>query len=80
MEPFQRLHGTRTTHGSGNGLGLAIVGAIAAAHHATLIAEPRPGGGLTVEVTFPSTSLDTKQIDAITQQPALGTSRGASSL
>jgi signal transduction histidine kinase len=80
LEPFQRLHGTRTTHGSGNGLGLAIVGAIAAAHHATLIAEPRPGGGLTVEVTFPSTSHDTKQIDAITQQPALGTSRGASSL
>jgi signal transduction histidine kinase len=53
LQPFQRLHGTRTTHGSGNGLGLAIVGAIAAAHHATLSAQPYPGGGLRVEVTFP---------------------------
>ena len=55
LQPFQRLHRTRTTHASGNGLGLAIVDAIAAAHRATLTAHPRPGGGLTVEVTFPST-------------------------
>jgi signal transduction histidine kinase len=53
LQPFQRLHGTRTTHGSGHGLGLAIVSAIATAHGATLTAQPRPGGGLTVEVTFP---------------------------
>jgi len=53
LQPFQRLHGTRTTHNSGNGLGLAIVDAIAAAHRATLTAQPRPDGGLTVEVTFP---------------------------
>ena len=53
LQPFQRLHGTRTTHASGNGLGLAIVDAIAAAHRATLTAQPRPDGGLTVEVTFP---------------------------
>jgi len=77
LQPFQRLHGTRTTHGSGNGLGLAIVDAIARAHRATLTAQPRPGGGLTVEVTFPSTSLDAKQFDATTQRPALETSRGA---
>ncbi len=50
LQPFQRLHGTRTTHVGGNGLGLAIVHAIAAAHGATLNAGPRPGGGLTVEV------------------------------
>jgi signal transduction histidine kinase len=54
LQPFQRLHGTRTSHTNGNGLGLAIVNAIAAAHRATLTAQPRPGGGLTVEVTFPS--------------------------
>ncbi len=77
LQPFQRLHGTRTTHASGNGLGLAIVNAIAAAHRATLTAQPRPGGGLTVEVTFPSTSLHAKQIEATTQRPALETSRGA---
>ncbi len=71
LQPFQRLHGTRTTHTSGNGLGLAIVDAITAAHRATLTAQPRPGGGLTVEVTFPSTSLDVTQITAITQRPAL---------
>ncbi len=53
LQPFQRLHGTRTNHASGNGLGLAIVDAIAAAHRATLSTQPRPDGGLTVEVTFP---------------------------
>ncbi len=62
LQPFQRLHGTRTNHASGNGLGLAIVDAIAAAHNAALTAQPRQGGGLTVEVTFPSTSLDAKQV------------------
>jgi signal transduction histidine kinase len=77
LEPFQRLHGTRTAHGGGNGLGLAIVDAIATAHHATLSAEPRPGGGLTVEVTFPSTSLDVKQINTTTQRPARQTSTDA---
>ncbi len=57
LQPFQRLNGARTTHGSGNGLGLAIVAAIAAAHRATLTAHARPDGGLTVEVIFlPMTS------------------------
>jgi signal transduction histidine kinase len=75
LQPFQRLHGTRTTRGSGNGLGLAIVDAIAAAHRATLTAQPRPGGGLTVEVAFPPTSLDAKQVNtptAETASPAAG--------
>jgi signal transduction histidine kinase len=62
LQPFQRLHGTRTTHCSGNGLGLAIVDAIAAAHRATLSAQPRPGGGLTVEVAFSSMPPDGKHI------------------
>jgi signal transduction histidine kinase len=56
LQPFQRLHGTRTNHAAGNGLGLAIVDAIAAAHRATLTIQPRPDGGLVVEVTFPSTT------------------------
>ena len=46
-------HGTRTNHASGNGLGLAIVDAIAAAHRATLTAQPRPGGGLTSKSLSP---------------------------
>jgi signal transduction histidine kinase len=63
LQPFQRLHGTRTNHASGNGLGLAIVDAIAVAHRAMLTAQPRADGGLTVEVAFPSTALDATQID-----------------
>ncbi len=77
LQPFQRLHGTRTTHCSSNGLGLAIVNAIAAAHRATLSTQPRPGGGLTVEVIFPSTSLDGKQSNGTAPRPALEASRGA---
>jgi signal transduction histidine kinase len=69
LQPFQRLHGTRTTHASGNGLGLAIVDAIAAAHRATLTAQPRPGGGLTVEVAFPSMPLDAKHIRPLGPAP-----------
>jgi len=33
---------------------LSIVRAIAAAHGATITAEPRPGGGLAIDVTFPA--------------------------
>jgi signal transduction histidine kinase len=53
LQPFQRLHGTRTNHASGNGLGLAIVNAIATAHHANLALDPQPKGGLRIEVSFP---------------------------
>ncbi|HTU77885.1 MAG TPA: HAMP domain-containing sensor histidine kinase [Solirubrobacteraceae bacterium] len=69
LQPFQRLHGTRTAHGSGNGLGLAIAAAIAAAHRATLTVQPLPGGGLTVEVTIPCASLELEPIDATTRRP-----------
>jgi signal transduction histidine kinase len=55
FEPFQRLDGARTSHNHGHGLGLSIVQAIAKAHHAELIAKPRPGGGLAVELSFPLT-------------------------
>lgn len=52
FEPFQRMH--RTADDGHHGLGLSIVRAIATAHAATVKADPRPGGGLVIEVTFPS--------------------------
>ena len=55
FEPFQRL-AERTGHNNGHGLGLSIVRAIATAHHATLHASPARGGGLAIDVTFPSAS------------------------
>jgi signal transduction histidine kinase len=52
FEPFQRMR--RTADDGHHGLGLSIVRAIATAHAATLGAAPRPGGGLVIEVLFPS--------------------------
>lgn len=51
LEPFRR-GGTQRT-GDGYGLGLAVVHAVAQAHGARLDLQPRPDGGLTVEVVFP---------------------------
>jgi signal transduction histidine kinase len=52
-EPFHRLNGNRIgTRGAG--LGLSIVAAIATAHDAELQVDPRPDGGLDVEVRFPA--------------------------
>jgi signal transduction histidine kinase len=54
FQPFQRLGVQRVrATADGYGLGLAIVRAIAGAHGADVVAAPRPGGGLTVTVTFP---------------------------
>ncbi|MGO9501585.1 MAG: sensor histidine kinase [Streptosporangiaceae bacterium] len=53
FQPFRQLGTQRIRHGNGHGLGLAIVRAIAYAHHATITASPRPRGGLDIEVTFP---------------------------
>jgi signal transduction histidine kinase len=55
FEPFQRLGTQRIQRGTGHGLGLAIVRAIASVHNAPITATARPDGGLTVEVTFPET-------------------------
>ncbi|MBQ1092839.1 HAMP domain-containing sensor histidine kinase [Streptomyces sp. B93] len=52
FEPFRRLVPDRTA-GTGHGLGLSIAASIVASHHATLSAEPRPAGGLTVRLGFP---------------------------
>ncbi|MGI9005390.1 MAG: sensor histidine kinase [Streptosporangiaceae bacterium] len=53
FQPFQRLGAERIRHTGGHGLGLAIVRAIAGAHGATLTASARPGGGLSISVSFP---------------------------
>lgn len=59
FEPFRGLGADRTAPSGGHhGLGLSIVRAIATAHHATLLAEARPEGGLAVEVMFPLRGAD----------------------
>lgn len=52
-EPFRRLGADRTRSEDGVGLGLAIVAAIATAHHGTLDLRARPQGGLTAIVELP---------------------------
>ncbi|GIG68863.1 sensor histidine kinase [Phytomonospora endophytica] len=54
FQPFQRLAPERRGHRDGHGLGLAIVSAVARAHHADLSATPMPGGGLAVTVRWPA--------------------------
>jgi signal transduction histidine kinase len=54
--PFQRLgaaRGVNTGQRDGQGLGLSIVSAIAAAHGADLKGRARPDGGLHIELRFP---------------------------
>jgi signal transduction histidine kinase len=57
-EPFMRPGGTRLLHTEGYGLGLAIVRAVAEAHHAELRVRARAQGGLAVDVTFPPQTID----------------------
>ena len=52
FQPFQRL-GPRPASRDSHGLGLSIVRAIATAHAATITAQPQPGGGLAIDITFP---------------------------
>jgi signal transduction histidine kinase len=53
FEPFRRRTADRTDQGSGAGLGLSIVRSITTAHGGTVRAQPRPGGGLIVEIDLP---------------------------
>jgi signal transduction histidine kinase len=53
FQPFQRLGARPARRDGGHGLGLSIVRAIATAHAAAIITQPRPGGGLAIDVTFP---------------------------
>jgi signal transduction histidine kinase len=53
-QPFRRAGPDRTSAaGTGVGLGLSIVAAIAATHHGTVDLHARPDGGLRVTVTLP---------------------------
>jgi signal transduction histidine kinase len=54
FEPFHRRDGRARSSEHGLGLGLSIVRAVAEAHHATVAATARPGGGLAVTVRFPA--------------------------
>lgn len=60
FEPFERLDDRRaaTTNGH-HGLGLSIVRAVAVAHGATVAADPLPGGGLAVIVSFEAPAHET---------------------
>jgi signal transduction histidine kinase len=53
FQAFQRLGPRLARRDGGHGLGLSIVRAIATAHGATITAQPRPGGGLAINVAFP---------------------------
>jgi signal transduction histidine kinase len=56
FEPFRRLTADRTNQGGGAGLGLSIVRSITTAHGGSVRAQPRPGGGLIVEIDLPLAS------------------------
>jgi len=62
LQPFQRAGTDRTNQRDGLGLGLSIVQAIASAHHATLLLDPQPAGGLRIEVTFPAISAHDEEL------------------
>jgi signal transduction histidine kinase len=50
---FDRFYRRAAAQESGTGLGLAIVKAIAERHHANILLDAAPGGGLHVAVSFP---------------------------
>lgn len=70
FQPFERLD-ERTSH-DGSGLGLTIVASIAAIHGGNAAARPRPGGGLSVAVTFPPARVPVRS-DSEHRQPAAST-------
>jgi signal transduction histidine kinase len=66
FQPFRRL---TDRIGDGLGLGLSIVAAIADAHHATITTQPRPHGGLTIQISFPNPAHPTRHHTATAAQP-----------
>jgi signal transduction histidine kinase len=53
FEPFHRVT-NRVGSTRGNGLGLSIVRSVVRAHSGDIVATPRDGGGMSVEVTLPA--------------------------
>jgi signal transduction histidine kinase len=70
LRPFQRGGADRTGHRHGHGLGLSIVAAVAAAHHAQLRVGARPDGGLHVSVAFPTPDTTPPAGTPLQTQPA----------
>ncbi len=68
FEPFARAK-QRLNSSDGVGLGLSIASAIAHAHNATISAHPRPGGGLEMSVSIPTTRGDSAGADLLTPSP-----------
>ncbi|MFI0368937.1 sensor histidine kinase [Actinomadura sp. 1N219] len=58
FQPFQRLAPARDGRRDGYGIGLAIVDAVAHAHHADLTTTARPEGGLSITVRFAGVTPD----------------------
>jgi signal transduction histidine kinase len=54
FDRFVRLDASRARDAGGNGLGLAIVAEVVAAHHGTIEIDDRSGGGAFVTVTLPA--------------------------
>jgi len=70
FQPFQRFGPRLARRDGGHGVGLSIVRAIATAHAATITAQPRPGDGLAIDVTFPRHPVPAPPRASTTQEPA----------
>ena len=68
FERFYRADGSRNRTTGGNGLGLAIVSSIVAAHNGTHGVSETPGGGATFWIEIPSQS---SEASTATAQPLL---------
>jgi signal transduction histidine kinase len=66
---FQPLRRLANRVGDGLGLGLSIVQAIADAHLATITTQPRPDGGLSIEVGFPNARSGVAVSDPMSRGP-----------
>jgi signal transduction histidine kinase len=60
FDRFVRLDADRARSGGGSGLGLAIVAEIVAAHHGSVTADDRDGGGAVIKVQLPKGSASSR--------------------